>query len=213
MAELRAPARDGTAADAPVPRPRKRKAADDGPKVDLTNLDMLTACFEWELARFLAQAWTRADPQDSKKSLGLCHCTFLFNYLAGGVASPNDVLLSSTEFTPNKMLDRVSSRMYMYSKKFFELRVYIEALARWALIPTPTTEANGLCAGWHPAGGARHGGAHRRRGAAPGSRRGSPRGHAHREDTRKRLRLGGRQRREAEELALRAHAAQGRGCC
>jgi len=89
------PAADGAAGDAPAPRPRKRKAAGDEPKVDLTNLDMLACCFEWELARFLAQAWTRSDAHDSKKSLGLCHCTFLFNYLAGGVmAKQNEVLVS-----------------------------------------------------------------------------------------------------------------------
>ena len=43
-------AEDGAAANAPHQTPkRKRPAA--GPKVDLANLDMLQACFEWELAR------------------------------------------------------------------------------------------------------------------------------------------------------------------
>ena len=82
-------AADGVAADvpgdAPAPRPRKRSraaATDDVPKVDLTSLDLLEACFEWELAWFLAQAWTRYDLTDSKTRAAMCHCTFLFNCLA-----------------------------------------------------------------------------------------------------------------------------------
>ena len=83
MAAQGGAAADGAAAAAPAPPPRKRaRVTDAGPKVDLANLDLLQACFEWELARFLAQAWTRCDLKDSKARAAMCHCTFLFNYLA-----------------------------------------------------------------------------------------------------------------------------------
>ena len=140
MAGQGAAAADGAAADVPgdasAPRPRKRKAADK-PTVDLTNLDMLTCCFQWELARFLAQAWTRYDLTDSKKRAAMCHCTFLFNYLAGEVVPSIVHGIHRQTMMWHKVFSR-SSR----SSSF-------KALARWALtmLPTPTTEPNGLICG------------------------------------------------------------------